>query len=250
MDLTLRQEKALEQLKRLPVPPVPAILKASLVRAPAWVRWAPITAMLLAAAFAGLMFVRLPLTEGGSHWVISEGLQTIHLPLGRTTLILQSPADLQIRRIERRLLSGRLEMDLLLKEGDLFLEADPRAPKQIFIQTPLLQVRLTGTQLLIGHRPAEGSRLVVLRGQVQVKMPNSEWSPLPSGEELTVRSDGTAARRPVQSTFDPAELQVQPHPPAAAGVEDSESGPVNRTRGPLRRMIWHEEGKSIQGESP
>lgn len=239
MNLSVRQEKALERLKQIPVPPAPAIPKGSLVQVPGWYRWAPVGGVLLAAALVGLAFVRLPLTESGSHVVISQGLQTIHLPLGKTTLILQSPAELQVRRLDRHLLSGRLEADLLLRKGDLFLEADPRAPKQILIQTPLLQARITGTQLLVGHRPEEGSRLVVLRGKVQVRTPGGAWSPLPVGEELTVRPDGIVLRRPIQSAFDPAQLQVQPD--AEEATRDSEPTSSNDSAGMLRRMIWHEE---------
>jgi len=239
MNLTVRQEKALEQLKRLPVPPAPVIPKASLVPVSAWVRWGPAGGLLLAAVLIGLAFVRLPLAEGGSHWRISEGLQTIHLPLGNTTLILQSPADLEVRRLDRRLLSGRLEADLLLRKGDLFLEADPRVPKQILIQTPLLQARITGTQLLIGHRPEGGSRLVVLRGNVQVKTPGGAWGKLPAGEELTVRLDGTALRRPIQSAFNPAQLSLRGAvvPEAISSSSSSSTG----SSGELRRLIWHEQ---------
>lgn len=242
MNLSVRQERALEELKRMPVPPAPAILKASLVQAPLWVRWAPAGAVLLAAALIGLVFVRLPLTESGSHVVISEGLQTIHLADGNTTLILQSPADLQVRRLDRRLLSGRLEADFLLRKGDLFLEADPHLPKQILIQTPLLQARITGTQLLIGHRPEEGSRLVVLRGRVQVKPIGGAWSKLPAGEELTVRSDGRVLRQPIQSAFDPTVLSVPGILVPDTQRSSHGSEPVSPDdSGMLRRTIWHEQ---------
>lgn len=237
-NLSHRQAQVLEQLKKLHVPPAPHISKASLVPAPAWYRWKPAGLLLLVAAVIALPFIRLPLTQNGSHLVFSQGFQTLTLPVGKTMLVLQSPADLKIQHLQRHLLSGRLEAELLLEKGELFLEADPFLPKQILIQTPLLQARITGTQLLIGHQPEEGSRLMVLRGTVHVKTETGTWEPLPAGEELTVRTDGTSLRRVFETRFDPAFLQVKPILPDAVPTESS---PADEQPNQLRRLIWHEQ---------
>ncbi len=241
VDLTLRQKKALEQITGMPVPPAPPIPKAVLIRVPGWYRAAPAGGVFLAAVLlASLAFVSFPLSENGSRLMFSEGRQTIHLPVGRTTLTLQSPADLRIEKMQRQFLSGRLEAELILGKGELFLEADPKAPKRILIQTPFLQARITGTQLLIGHQPETGSRLVVLRGKVQVKTFTGGWELLPAGEELTVGPDRTVMRRPIQASFDPHELETLSHAVTEQSAVPESPNPDGAEK-TLHRLIWHEQ---------
>lgn len=240
VELSKRQEQALERVTGLPVPPAPPISKAVLIRVPGWYRAAPaFGALLFAILLVSVVFISFPLSESGSRLMLSEGRQTIHLPVGGTTLILQSPADLRIEKMRRRFLSGRLEAELVLGKGELFLEADPKAPKLILIRTPFLQARITGTQLLMGHQPETGSRLVVLRGKVQAKTTPGGWELVPAGEELTVGPDRTVVRRPIRPAF-----MLQAPGARAPGTDRSsrDSEPVSPDDSRmLRRVIWHEQ---------
>lgn len=242
--LTQRQEEALERLRGLAVPSASPLPPGSLIPPPWWYRLRPMGAALLLAGLAVLPFVWIPFGSAGSRIEIQDGTRTLPLPRGHGTLTLFGPAELTVVHLQRHLLTGKWEGDLLLGKGELFLQADPRSAKEILLRTPLLLVRVTGTELLIGHRPEEGnSRVLVLHGAVQAQPHGGSRQPVIAGEEFTVHPDGSVLLRSlVQPRFGSAALDAPL--PAEAMPPETEPAPFTpseeSTDAP-RRILWHEQ---------
>lgn len=202
--LTPTQEKALEALQGLPTPPAPEVSPILLVDAPLRYRalpWGLGTAGLILLILFGWPLLTVPtawqgavaLKSGSAVQLMVNQTQAIRLPNAQGILLLHGPAELKLERLHRHLFTGRTEATLNLPQGDLLLSVSSRQPKVILIETPLLAVRVTGTQLLVGHRPGQGSRLVVVEGKVLAKPKGDKrWQPVSSGTVLRVSPAGVA----------------------------------------------------------
>lgn len=249
--LSVKQENLLRRMRTLEVPPMPAPDPALLLQdRPLRYRVLSLGArrlalLLIVLLIGGILFYGMarvpqvwqgvvPFRSGSVAQLLTEGRQTIRLPGGQGTLILEGPAILQMNQLSRNLLSGRCEAKLLLQQGDLFLQARAGRPKLIQIQTPLLTLQVTGTQLWVGHRPELGSRIMVLEGEVQVKAGHSTWQPLPARVELTVSPEGRIRRRDL-SGQEPSVWEDTPLSTPSDGAAGSDS----RSN---QRLLWHEEG--------
>ena len=242
--LTPRQQEALEQLKVMPIPSAPA-LELALLREPPWgYRFlTPGPLLIVGMGFLLLTLFVLPyatlpeswlgpvVLKSGSAITLAAGKNCeIQLPRSQGICILQGPAHLAIDRISRNLLTGQMEAALKLSYGDLFLKVDPAQPKRIQIQTPLLWVRITGTELLVGHRPQDGSRVWVMRGTVWMKLStdSGNWEPLMSGMEYATTPAGSALRKSYSSE--------ESFPPLPENKQEEKALPLNITG-----LLWHEE---------
>ena len=251
-ELTPRQEAALARLKALPVPPAPVVDISLLVKPPVGHRFFPMGLLLTGTAlfFCLLLlpFIKVPETWTGAMTIrsgsviqlLTEGTQVIRLPQ-EGTLVLQGPAALEFRRLSRRLVSGKREGDLRLKEGELFLQMDPALPKLILIQTPLMAIQVKGTRFVIGHRPDQGSRLQVIDGSVWARLVGSQkgWERIPAGMELTVTSNGEVQRK----ALEPKKGSAQKNSPGITmPIVQNDPNPAERPApSGLRRALWHEE---------
>ncbi|MBI3615778.1 MAG: FecR domain-containing protein [Candidatus Omnitrophica bacterium] len=251
--LTKRQQGALERLKLMPTPSAPALRPALLLEAPWIYRFlTPERVFITAAGFLLLALFALPYASVPENWlgpVVLHSGSTITLAAGKNCeiqlprdegiCILQGPAHLSISRISRDLLTGQMEAAMELNYGDLYLKVDPASAKRIQIQTPLIAVRITGTELLVGHRPEEGSRVWVTRGMVSVRSGDGsqEWEPLTSGMELSKTPQGQVLRQPYSSLGKPSgrmdDLELK-----LPGMEEESSAPLDITR-----LLWHEESR-------
>ncbi len=234
-DLTPQQQTALAELKQCPVPEPPA-LEANFLREPP-VGYQLLSGkgllaaglLLLAAAWQGTLLLR----SGASIALMEGKSETIRLPRENGTLLLYGPARLEMRRLSRHLITGRIEGELLLEEGDLLLSAASHAPKQIWIKTPLLQIRVTGTQLLVGHRASQGSRLFLWEGTVRVKPAGKPWRSLPAGMAFTVTPQGAVAQESLTG------FTARPSPQGPGG--SSEAIPQQPQLKEFIRLLWHEQ---------
>ena len=237
---TPRQQQVLRALRRLPIPPPPPL-------APDFLKGAPLGYRLLshrALLFAGFVFLTLfsapllTLPENWSGTVLLKSGVPIELEPGKTaafalprsqgTVILQGPARLTADHLGRNLFSAQVEGTLRLDYGDLFLKAHAGIPKQIFVETPLLHVRVTGTQLLVGHRPDQGSRVRVIEGSVFVHRVGdpARWRKLSADMELAATPQGLLFRNPIHGASRESGTPFSP-----------EDEPVIS----LGRTLWHEE---------
>lgn len=260
--LTGRQRKALEELRGAPVPAAPALQRAILIRPPLLYRLihraAPVAALSLALSLAlllpGLSIPErwggpLVLAGGGVVQVSGAEPLTIALPEIRGRMVLQGPGQMQVRGLRRRLLSGRREGEFELIRGELYLDGGSGVPKRLWMETPLLTVRVTGTELLLTHQPAEGSRLLVLRGQAEARPRGGPWRLLPAGAALSVTPEGLPSAVPPKggtegrlSTDPPGHSRLLPGGSGPApGAEGRPAGPgPDRDSEPSPRGPWHE----------
>lgn len=250
--LNRRQERLLEQMSRIPAPRPPLLRKETLIEPP-WVYrllpWAgPMGGILLLVA--GFLYVpsltipeswggSLPLRSGQMLSLPAERSQAVTLPQIQGMLILQGPGEIQVERLSRRLISGYREGAWRLTHGQLYFDAESHTPKQILIHTPLLTVRVTGTQFLLGHELERGSRLVVVRGFVEVKPwhGQSQWELLPAGVVLSMTPQGKMERQILRQEFPLDDFRL----PAVARRFGSSSVPDDAKAPDLRRLLWHEE---------
>lgn len=256
-ELTPRQEAALARLKALPVPPAPIVALSLLTRPPLEYRLTSLALpFLIGAALLSLFcfclfslpFLKVqetwvgavPIRSGSVVQLLTEGSQVVRLPQ-EGILVLQGPAVLEFRELFRRLVSGKREGDLRLKEGELFFQMDPALPKRILIQTPLMAIQVKGTRFLISHRPLQGSRLQVIDGSVWAKPLGSEkgWERVPAGMELTVTSNGEVQRKALEQK----KGSVQENIPGAATpiVQNDPNHGESPDPNGLGRTLWHEE---------
>jgi hypothetical protein len=240
MGLTQRQELIFSKMRKLPVPEAPALSPACLKDLPWSYRLigSPFVlsgALLFAALFASFLWTwaapvhwqgAAPFRTGASIRLEEGTGLDFRLPREEGFLTLQGPADLKVIRLGRRIITGRMEAVLKLNKGELLMDVSPKIPKQIFIHTPLLQARITGTRLLVSHRPEEASRVRVFHGTVFVRPAGGQkdWQPVAAGTEFAITVSGQA----LQSSS------------PAQGVETftqaGKTEPV--TLGPV---LWHEE---------
>jgi len=185
----------------------------------------------------------VPLKSGSAIELTSAGSWKIPLPGLEGFLMLSGPARFQVERLRKYPFTGRTEGTFQLREGELFLTAAGQLPKLLQIKTPLLTVRVTGTQLVIGHRAGQGSRLIVMEGEVWAKPAGSEvgWRSLPAGIELTVTPKGQVHRRSFRGDggdeWKMGDLRL---PTGRDGSGRSEGGDP-RSSVDLRRFLWHED---------
>ncbi len=255
-ELTLRQQGALASLRRIPISGAPP-LRAEGLRQPPWgYRYGPwgvaVTAGLIASIVVWPRLTiqqvwqgSLPLRSGSAIQLVEPSSETIRLPQGEGTLTLQGPARLAIQRLERRLITGRTRASLQLDYGDLILQVAPGLPKLLEIRTPLLAVRITGTEVLIGHRPDEGSRVLVVRGTVLTQIPpQRSWQPLPAGMVLTINAEGRVLRYTAGPLLGHTTSSANGRAGETALPRQSSpsTSPSSNARWPdLLRMLWREE---------
>lgn len=223
-EMTVRQLQALRRLALTPVAAsVPRIPPEALKPIPWWFRAEQAAPLLWAALiFCPLLlaFVHLPQNWSGPIAVKSgtiielatQGTHPVYLPAGKGTFLLEGPGSVEFRRIRRHLLTGRDEGTIVLREGTLWFDGRSHSPKQIDLQTPLLSLRITGTQFLLEHRPLEGTRLRVLEGSVEV-MELGGWIRIAAGEKIWI--DPAGNRRPfLDPVPEPAPPGDAPAPPS------------------------------------
>lgn len=248
-DLTVKQKRALERLKEQAIPAPAPLQPQSLVLPPLeyrvgiwlWQFGVPAFFLLFLSVFPWIQVPevwsgKMDLKSGSVIQLLTQGSQTVNLPRGQGKAILEGPATLEFQRLRRHLLSGRMSGELQLMEGGLFLRAKSAIPKEILIRTPLVVVRVTGTQLFVGHDPEGGSRVLVIEGKVAVKRDiDAAWKPLEAGKKLVVHPDGTFTLQKIlgPSSFVRPEQAVQA--PADAQLPADDDSAV------WWRLLWHEE---------
>jgi ferric-dicitrate binding protein FerR (iron transport regulator) len=134
--------------------------------------------------------------QTGSRVELTDESQVV-IPVSDTDfLVIQGPARFEVGRLNRHRITGKLQADLLLHEGELLLQASSIHPKAIQIQTPLVTVRVTGTKLLVGHREPQGSRVGVVEGKVLAKPLGvwQAWEPVEAGQAFKITPEGTVYR--------------------------------------------------------
>lgn len=250
-DLNPRQEKALQRLRQAPAPRPPLLKEAALTRLPLRYRLisfaAPLGLLLLIAGVLLAPFLTLPeswgtslsLKAGGVIQVDQEKSLALDLPQIKGLIVFQGPGQMKVERLSRCFISGRKEAEFTLQKGQLYFDADPMIPKQILIHTPLLTIRVTGTQFLLGHETEQGSRLVVVRGEVEA-MPHlgsGGWEPVPAGMILSVTPQGTIERQLLKKELPLDDFRL----PVVSKRFGSSSGPEEEPSVNLHRILWHEE---------
>ena len=179
-----------------------------------------------------------PIRSGSIIQLLTGGTQVVGLPRGQGTLTLEGPAVLAFKDLRRNRFSGRHEGSLLLDRGEFLFRAHTDSPKQLLLHTPLMTVRVTGTELVLGHHPDQGSCLCVLEGKVLVKKQGgTDWEPVQERMQLTVTPDGKMQRQPI-----PNEWRVEPLPlPADSRTGFLSDKPEQESPpGELRRFLWYE----------
>lgn len=247
--LTPRQKEAIRGLRSMPVPRAPILKPDALKDPPLGYRFATPGAFLAVAVLTALIlrpFLKgseswqgpFPMKSGSAIALMAGKSIAFQFSRGEGTLILQGPAQLHLRSLTRHRVTGRVEADLLLNHGELWLRASSDTPKWIRIQTPLFTVRVTGTQLLVGHRAGQGSRLLVAEGTVQVKSADGPWQEVSPGVEWSVTPDGQIRREPREPEEWKIEEILFPSPIPDAPLQAPQAVPSSKKRQPL----WHEEG--------
>lgn len=249
-DLNQRQEKALERLCQAPVPRPPLLKGVALTNPPFRYRLipfaVPVGLLLLSAGVLLTPFLTLPERWGGALSLKSgQALQlseertlAVELPQIQGRILFQGPGRMEVKRVGRRLISGLREGKFALAEGQLYFEAEPSSPKQVLIHTPLLTIRVTGTQFLLGHQAQQGSRLVVVQGVVEV-MPGThgEWEPIPAGMILSVTPQGLIEREMLRKELSLDDFRL----PAVNRRFGFSPEPEEVPQVDLRRLLWREE---------
>lgn len=249
--LTAKQEKALAHLRRMPVPDPPLLQKGTLLQPPWIYRLIPFSAyaagLFLIAGVVSLPFLGIPESWGAALFLKSgrvvelsgDRTMALDLPQIKGRMILQGPTRVQVKSLHRRLLSGRREGEFALAEGQLYFEAEPISPKQVLIHTPLLTVRVTGTEFLLGHQVQQGSRLVVVQGDVEALPLGSrgEWEWVPAGMIFSVTPEGLIEREVLRKELPLDDFRL----PAVGQRFGSSSGPDETPPVNLRSLLWHEE---------
>lgn len=250
--LTPRQEEALARLRQAPVKKPPLLKGMALIKPPLLYRLIP-----LAGPVAGLFLIAgavllplleipeswggwLPLKSGGAVELSSDRTLAMNLPQIGGVMVLQGPGRMKVNYLGRRVISGWREGRFTLTEGQLYFSAQPGAPKQILIHTPLLTIRVTGTQFLLGYQAQQGSRLVVVRGEVEARIPGGnggEWEPVPAGMILSVTPEGAIKREVLRKELPLDDFRL----PAVSRRFGSSSAPEDAPPMNLRRLLWYEE---------
>ena len=251
-ELSPKQEAVLKALAVSAVPPVPPLNPKLLKGLPFWMRWAPFVKALSVSVLLGsvaLLFHPvipevlegpIPLKNGSSLELLAGKTWRIPLPSAKGWMVLDGPASLELVRAGRALLSGRFEAEIVLNRGDLFIQVHSDAPKMIQIRTPLCVVRVTGTEMLIGHQPGQGSRLLVMRGAVEMKTVSSdEWEPLDTNVLLRIDPQGRISREFVQEKMQFPKLDPTMRSDSSSSAQDSEK---EEKLPELWNMIWHDNG--------
>lgn len=240
------QAQILLRLVRLSVPAAPPLHPAALGEAPplriALSAYPPHPVLIGAALFfclVAMSFVKVPLAwqAGGQRLagqvVLESGRhQVLHLSAGRVNLLLAGPAYLRLGPASRRLLTGRIEADLRLSHGSMAADLAASVPREIFLHTPLLTLRVIGTRFVLSHHPDRGTELVLLEGKVQAWV-GSQWVPLAEGQKWTLSPGGSLRREPLLGAMPPEALDLKLG--GAEGQRDPDWDPE------LTPYLWYEE---------